>query len=251
MQTVEAGGETDISVSSPDEATVVLSGTIAADSAPVVKIWAFADPATFARTAFIEALGRAGVSVTADPVADNPAGSLPDPAAVEALPSVAELESLPLEEEATYVLKISYNRGAETLICRLAVAAGSTDCPAAGQAKAAEIWRAGRSRHPRRRRSIDGSGLPGNLITADNQVQLQTLMAERPDAERWRSALPLLGVDGSPVDGPGGRAGRRQGLRQDRNPRLPRTCSTSGSGCRPRRWGATSTLQAAGGSRSP
>jgi D-alanyl-D-alanine carboxypeptidase/D-alanyl-D-alanine-endopeptidase (penicillin-binding protein 4) len=44
---------------------------------------------------------------------------------------------------------------------------------------------------------IDGSGLDGNYITAENAVQIQTIMAERPDAERWRDTLPILGVDGS------------------------------------------------------
>ena len=53
----------------------MLTGTITADSDPVLKVYAFKDPATFARTAFIEALGRAGVTVTADPVATNPAAA--------------------------------------------------------------------------------------------------------------------------------------------------------------------------------
>ena len=61
----------------PRTGTVVLSGTIAADSGPVVNVYAFDDPATFARTAFIEALGRAGVTVSADPVATNPVDALP------------------------------------------------------------------------------------------------------------------------------------------------------------------------------
>ena len=37
------------------------------------------------------------------------------------------------------MLKVSYNRGAQTTICLLAVAAGSTDCDD-GLAKAAAIW---------------------------------------------------------------------------------------------------------------
>ncbi len=28
-------------------------------------------------------------------------------------------------------------------------------------------------------------------------MQLQTIMAQRPDADRWKAALPILGVDGS------------------------------------------------------
>ncbi len=195
VTTVEAGGKTAVKVSAPEEGTVVLTGTIAADSDPVVNVYAFKDPATYARTAFIEALKRAGVSVTADPVGTNPAADLPATAKVGELPDVASLTSLPLEEEITYVNKISYNVGGETLICRLAVAARSDDCDK-GLPRAAEIWkRAGLDTTSAA--LIDGSGLPGNLITPDNQVQLQTIMAKRPDAQAWKSTLPILGVDGS------------------------------------------------------
>lgn len=195
VQTVAAGGKTEIKVASPQFGSVVLTGTIAADSAPVVNTYAFDDPARFARTAFIEALGRAGVTVTADPVAVNPEAALPDQSAVSGLPAVAQLTSLPLREEAEYVMKISYNLGAETLVCRLAVAAGSTSC-GDGLAKAAEIWSAA-GLDTKGATLIDGSGLPGNLITAANQADLQIIMASRPDAEQWRAVLPILGVDGS------------------------------------------------------
>jgi D-alanyl-D-alanine carboxypeptidase/D-alanyl-D-alanine-endopeptidase (penicillin-binding protein 4) len=205
VQTVAAGGKTDIKVTSPEFGSVVLAGTIAADSAPVVNTYAFDDPARFARTAFIEALGRAGVTVAGDPVAANPDESLPDPSAVAALPAVAELTSLPLREEAEYVLKISYNLGAETFVCRLAVEAGSTTC-GDGLAKAAQIWSAA-GLDTKGASLIDGSGLPGNLITAGNEADLQIIMAKRPDADEWKATLPILGVDGSlsmvQPDGPG------------------------------------------------
>jgi len=195
VKTVEAGGKTNIKVSAPVEGKVLLQGTIAADSAPVVNTYAFKDPATFARTAFIEALGRAGVTVAADPVATNSTTTLPAPSAVDALPNVAQLESLSLEQEATYTLKVSYNIGAETYICLLAVEAGSTDC-SDGLAKAADIWREA-GLDTKGAALIDGSGLAGNLITPDNQAQLQTIFAQRPDAARWKATLPILGVDGS------------------------------------------------------
>ncbi len=205
VQTVAAGQPKDITVSSPEDGVVVLSGTLAADAGPVVNIYAVPDPATFARTAFIEALGRAGVTVSADPVATNPDAQLPPTADVQAAPTVAQLTSLPLAEELTYVLKVSYNLGAETMICRLAVVAGSTEC-ADGMVKAAAIWRAA-GMDTTTASLIDGSGLTGNLITAANQVQLETIMAKRPDADRWKATLPILGVDGSlALVSPGGPA---------------------------------------------
>ena len=201
VQTVAPGEQARIEspVLAPGTAsTILVTGTIAADSAPVLKVYEFADPATFARTAFIEALGRAGVAVAADPVATNPEASLPEPAAVEALPVVAELESLPLSEEVTYVMKISYNRGAQTLICRLAADAGTTDCDE-GMAVAQQIW-ADAGLDTLGASLIDGSGLDGHLITPENDVQIQTIMAQRPDADAWRETMPILGVDGSLAD---------------------------------------------------
>jgi len=196
VQTVAAGTkDTGFKVTSPADGKIVLTGTITADSDPVLKVYAFKDPATFARTAFIEALGRAGVTVTADPVATNPDAALPAADTVDSLTSVAELTSLPLDQETTYVNKISYNRGAETLICRLAVAAGSPKCEP-GMARAGQIWAAA-GLDTKGASLIDGSGLIGNFVTADNQVQLQTIMAKRPDAAAWRATLPILGVDGS------------------------------------------------------
>jgi D-alanyl-D-alanine carboxypeptidase/D-alanyl-D-alanine-endopeptidase (penicillin-binding protein 4) len=194
--TVAAGTpDTGFTARSLDQKTIVLEGTIAEDAGPTLKVLAFDDPATFARTAYIEALARAGVTVTADPTAANPATALPSGAEVAALPSVAALTSLPFLEEATYTMKISYNRGAQTFICRLAVAAGSTDCDD-GLAHAREIWDAA-GLDTTQAVLIDGSGLPGNMITANNEVQLQTLMATRADAAEWSSTMPLLGIDGS------------------------------------------------------
>lgn len=201
VQTVAADGTTKVKpprVDPADPTTLILEGTIAANNEPVLKVYEFDDPSTFARTAMIEALGRAGVTVSADSVATNPAAKLPDAAAVEALPSVAELKSLPLSEEATYVMKISYNRGAQTLICRLAVAAGSSDCNK-GIPAAKDIW-AKEGLDTLGASLIDGSGLEGNFITPQNAVEIQRLMAKRPDAAAWKATMPILGVDGSLAD---------------------------------------------------
>lgn len=195
VRTVAAGDEAEITVSSPAHGRVVLSGTIPVGSDPVVNTYAFQDPARYARTAFIEALRRAGVAVKTNAVSPNPERQLPSKRAVAGLPAVARLRSLSLQQEATYVLKVSYNRGAQTMICLLAVAAGRTDCDA-GLAKAQQIWRAA-GLDTGGAVLVDGSGLAGNLITADNEVQLQTIMARRPDADAWRATLPIMGVDGS------------------------------------------------------
>ncbi|WP_219820049.1 MULTISPECIES: D-alanyl-D-alanine carboxypeptidase/D-alanyl-D-alanine-endopeptidase [unclassified Pseudoclavibacter] len=202
VETVPAGEEYKVEapeVSASDPNTIIVTGTIAADADPVLRVFEFDDPSTFARTAFIEALERAGVTVSADPSAENPKSALPNWDAVEALPAVAELESLPLAEEITYVMKVSYNRGAQTLVCRLAVDAGKTDCNKDGMGVAQAIW-AEAGLDTTGASLVDGSGLEGNYITPKNAVQIQSLMAERPDGERWRDTMPILGVDGSLAD---------------------------------------------------
>ena len=196
ITTGAAGG--DVAISDPEAGTdgiITIEGTIAADSDPVLKVIAIDDPATFARTAFIEALERVGVSVDADPIATNPTNALSTRDDVDALPTVAQFESLPLEEQATYVMKISYNRGAQTYVCLLSVAAGADDC-SAGLPEVGRLW-AEAGLDTTGVSLVDGSGLEGNLITPRAAVSAQTIMAERPDADRWRATMPVMGVDGS------------------------------------------------------
>ena len=135
------------------------------------------------------------MTVAADPLATNPAAALPPEDAVAQSPAVAELESLPLSEEVKYVKTLSYNRCAQTFVGRLAAARGSKDCDD-GMPIAGQIWKdAGLDTTGAA--LIDGSGLPGNFVTAKNAAQVQRIMAERPDGELWRDTLPIMGVDGS------------------------------------------------------
>jgi serine-type D-Ala-D-Ala carboxypeptidase/endopeptidase (penicillin-binding protein 4) len=196
IETVSAGEDTSISdPQSSQHGEITIGGTIAADSEPVLKVFALEDPATFARTAFIEALGRAGVTVSGDPVAANSTATLADQDAVDALPSVAEFESLSLEEQATYVMKISYNRGAQTYVCLLAAEAGVNDCSTGLSEVGRILAEAGLDIEGAS--LVDGSGLNGNFVTPQNAVAIQTILAERPDAARWKATMPILGVDGS------------------------------------------------------
>ncbi|MFI0432381.1 MAG: D-alanyl-D-alanine carboxypeptidase/D-alanyl-D-alanine-endopeptidase [Candidatus Nanopelagicales bacterium] len=195
VQTVDPGGRAKIEVTSPSAGVVQLTGTIPSDSAPVLNVYTMPDPATFARTAFIEALGRAGVAVAAPAVQANSTAGLPSDTDVAGLPQVATLQGLDYQQNATYILKISYNRGAQTQVCLIAVAAGSKDCDD-GFPKMADLFKSA-GIDPRNASLLDGSGLTGNYITASSQTQLESVFAARPDGSRWRSALPIMGVDGS------------------------------------------------------
>ena len=129
VKTVAAGDkDAEIEIDSPRDGIVRLRGSISADSDPVLKVWHFTDPPAFARTAFVEALGRAGVTVAAPATGANPAAQLPTEKETARLPEVATLRGLPFEQNAAYILKVSYNRGAQTQVCLLAVSVGSKNC---------------------------------------------------------------------------------------------------------------------------
>jgi serine-type D-Ala-D-Ala carboxypeptidase/endopeptidase (penicillin-binding protein 4) len=107
---------------------LVVTGSIGADAGPRLTIYRIPDPASWARTLFIEALQRAGVSVAADPLAVNNEGALPAKDSYTATAEVAKFQLPPVSAFGALILRTSYNTGANTLLCLLAVHEGSTDC---------------------------------------------------------------------------------------------------------------------------
>jgi D-alanyl-D-alanine carboxypeptidase/D-alanyl-D-alanine-endopeptidase (penicillin-binding protein 4) len=195
VTTVAVGQDSDVALTSPRYGVIRLTGTIAADSDPIVRVEHFTDPPRFARTAFIQALQRAGVQVAGSPTRPNPAALLPSRATVAGLPETAALEGLSFEQNATYILKVSYNRGAQTQVCLLAAKAGSRSCDAGFPQMATAFSEAGID--PTGAALIDGSGLPGNYATAQMITELMQVFHSRPDYPAWQQALPIMGVDGS------------------------------------------------------
>ncbi len=105
---------------------IVVSGSLPVGS-PQQDLAVFApSPGGYARALFIEALRREGVSVTAP--LSGPTAPLPPDSSYTAAAKVASLTSAPTSVLARLVTKISDNRGAETLLCLLAVKAGSKNC---------------------------------------------------------------------------------------------------------------------------
>jgi serine-type D-Ala-D-Ala carboxypeptidase/endopeptidase (penicillin-binding protein 4) len=127
-KTVPAGKPTTLSVSPQTNGPVVVSGNIAADAGKQLRVAAVDDPSAFARTALIEALGRAGVSVSASPTGKNPSSELPKKGSYSSKDEVAAYVSPPYSEYAKLILKVSHNYGANLDLCLMAVKAGSTDC---------------------------------------------------------------------------------------------------------------------------
>ena len=126
--TVSSSAQTSLTIDEPTPGTLVVSGQIAAGSAPRLVVHDVDDPSAFARTAFIEALQRAGVTVTATATGLNPSSLLPPKGSYSPSDLVAQHVSATLAQYANLIFKVSYNRGADLMTCLNAVKSGSTDC---------------------------------------------------------------------------------------------------------------------------
>lgn len=129
VRTVAAGAEPDLSAAAdPDDPhTIVVRGSIPVGE-PRLTIYRVPDAADWARTLFIEALTRAGVTVSAPAVAADDQAGLPPAGSYPPDRRLAALQSAPLQEYGSMVLRTSYNTGANAMLCLLATTTGSTDC---------------------------------------------------------------------------------------------------------------------------
>jgi D-alanyl-D-alanine carboxypeptidase/D-alanyl-D-alanine-endopeptidase (penicillin-binding protein 4) len=196
VQTAEKGSRTHITITSPEPGRLVVRGRLAAGHKPLVRVHEVDDAASFARTLFIEALKRAGVTVDASALESNHADRLPSAEALAQLPRVAELTSPPFSESAKLTLKVSHNLHASTLPLLVAVKHGKRTLADGMRLERDFLARAGVD--------VDtisfGGGAGG--ARADNTtpratVQLLRAMAKRPDFAAYKSALPVLGEDGT------------------------------------------------------
>jgi PBP4 family serine-type D-alanyl-D-alanine carboxypeptidase len=167
------------------------------DSNTLVRTFRIEDPATFARTAFIEALKRAGVTVKAEPVAINPTGNLPAPGSYSLDTRVAQFVSPPYFEYAKLILKVSLNLGANLSLMLFGLAHGQrTIVDALAVERQTLVDRMGllddEFDFP-----TNGSGSPDSRATPRATVRLLTEMGKSDVARFYQASLPVLGVDGS------------------------------------------------------
>jgi serine-type D-Ala-D-Ala carboxypeptidase/endopeptidase (penicillin-binding protein 4) len=111
VRTVGRGGPLAFEVGEAVGRKVVVTGTLPAGIKPLVAVARVPEPATFARTLFIEALRRAGVEVDAAAVGSNRAKALPSPGVVSRLARVARFTSPPLSEFVKLISKSATTRG--------------------------------------------------------------------------------------------------------------------------------------------
>jgi len=128
VRTVAAGKATSVAITEPRPGKLVVTGQIAVGTPPTLVVREVDNPAAFARTAFIQALQKAGVTVTATPTGPNPVSLLPPKGSYQPSDLIGEHVSATLSQFANLILKTSYNRGADLMTCLSAVKLGSTDC---------------------------------------------------------------------------------------------------------------------------
>ncbi len=175
---------------------VQITGQIAADAKPILSTSFITDPAGFARTAFIEALRRAGVTVSATTTGPNPAKLLPSIASYGHRRTIAEHVSPPLSEFVKVILKVSYNRGADDMVCLVAVKAGSRDC-VDGLARELQIITAlGVNQNSTIVQDGAGSDDSSRTAPADQTTFLRNLVGQ-PWGHFVRDGMSVLGVDGT------------------------------------------------------
>jgi serine-type D-Ala-D-Ala carboxypeptidase/endopeptidase (penicillin-binding protein 4) len=195
VKTVSAGQPTALAVQLFPDGRVLVSGTIAADAGHQVRIGIIPDPSAFARTALIEALGRAGVSVRAAATGPNPVGALPANRSYQGAPRVAAYVSPPFSEYTKLIFKISSNVGADLMLCLMAARAGSTNCEDGFPVLASFLARA----HVDRKQVVlaDGHGGPIDRFTLQAVTDLLRFWRGRPDFARFRQMLPILDEPGN------------------------------------------------------
>jgi D-alanyl-D-alanine carboxypeptidase/D-alanyl-D-alanine-endopeptidase (penicillin-binding protein 4) len=195
VKTVAAGQPSALAVQPLPDGRLLVSGTIAADAGQQVRVAAIPDPAAFARTALIEALGHAGVAVSAAATGPNPVDKLPADRSYAGDPRVAAYVSPPFSEYTKLIFKISSNIGADLMLCLMAARAGRTNCEDGFAVLASFLTRA----HVDRTQVVltDGHGGPDDRFSPQAVIDLLRYWLARPEFGRVRQMLPILGEPGN------------------------------------------------------
>ncbi|WP_375384445.1 D-alanyl-D-alanine carboxypeptidase/D-alanyl-D-alanine-endopeptidase [uncultured Microbacterium sp.] len=194
VTTGEVGSPIDLDIVPGVGGALTISGSVPAGASPVVYTYQVADPATWARTLFIEALGRAGVEVSTDPLSANPA-ALPPSAELDATTPIARYTSPPFSETARLINKVSHNLGANQLPLLLASQEGKRTLEDGIATEMSVLRKGGLTTDEVT--ITDGQGLPPNHIQPAAFTDYLRYLTTTPTFDTFYDSTPILGVDGS------------------------------------------------------
>ncbi|BCT75226.1 D-alanyl-D-alanine carboxypeptidase/D-alanyl-D-alanine-endopeptidase [Sinomonas cyclohexanicum] len=185
----------DLTVTPGAGGKLVLAGSVPLGHDPIVHTYQVPDPGTWARTLFIEALRRHGVTVSADPLAANDPSALPTRATLDAAKVVASFDSVPFSETARLINKVSHNLGANQLPLILAANAGKRTLADGLVIEQAAVAKGGVAAD--QITLTDGQGLPGNTVSPEGITTYLRSLTSTPTFKTFYDSTPILGVDGS------------------------------------------------------
>jgi PBP4 family serine-type D-alanyl-D-alanine carboxypeptidase len=186
-----AGCTTSIDGSLPMDFVPPLTGKF-----PLVQTVRIVQPSNYARTVLIEALHTAGVKVDASPVAQNPVDLLPPRNSYPGSAKIAELTGMPYSADAKFILKVSYNIGADTSLLLYGLTQGVNDMDGALAAERRNLT-AHYGIPGDQFKFVDGSGGGSSTATTFAVTKMLLDMVAKPAFTSFFAALPILGVDGS------------------------------------------------------
>lgn len=179
-------------------ANITIWGEVPARGISKVRVIHVPDPASFARSLFIEALKAEGVKVNVSIISLNPSERLPSREEYSRLERVANLVSPPFSENANLILKVSHNLHADTLLSLMAASEGNTTPEDGLIAERCFLDRAGVDLD-----SVslsDGSGRsPANRVTPTAVVQLLSYMVTHKDFEAYLNAMCVMNLTNDSV----------------------------------------------------
>jgi D-alanyl-D-alanine carboxypeptidase len=163
---------------------------------PLIQTFRITQPSNYARTVFLEALRANGVTVSTDLTKDNPVQLLPPKHSYPLDTKVAELEGMPYSDYVRFILKVSYNIGADTSLLLFGLTQGVDNMEDALKVEKKNLI--SNYKIPENEfHFVDGSG--GGPTTATNRAVTHMLidMHEAPAFPTFFDALPVMGIDGS------------------------------------------------------
>lgn len=211
-QTTAAGTEDSLELSGDGQIECIgaagCSGTVSGDipvgyEAPLSGVDAFVgtfrveEPNAFMRTAFVEALARHGVAVSAPAVGPNPADLLPADEVYPAEAEVASFTSPPFLQDARLVLKVSLNQGANLSLSLFGLEQGARTIDEALAVERRTLTEEFGIPGDQFAFPTNGSGTPDSQATPQALVDFLIAMADTDVGDAYQQALPIMGVDGS------------------------------------------------------
>jgi D-alanyl-D-alanine carboxypeptidase len=188
-------GEPDCSITLSGDLPVGLKAPLT-EQYPLIRTIPITHPSNYARTVFIEELRAAGVKVKVPAAGRNPTQLLPakDSYAVKA--RVAELQGFPYADDAKFVMKVSYNMGADTSLLLYGLTQGVDDMDSTLAVEKKALKKTyGIS--PMDYSFVDGSGGGDSVATTGMVTHFLAGMYKRADFPQYHASFPILGVDGS------------------------------------------------------